>query len=311
MVGRTILLIALLVPVASMGQAKGTYDFLRLEAGARVAALNGSSVSLTDDPNLLFSNPGTLPTLSSPSASVGFLKHLLDVNSGNLVYGQSIGEYGTVAGGIVFVDYGSFDKTDETFNVTGSFGARDLALVGGWGIALNEQTSVGASMKFIYSSIAEYSSTGLALDFGVLYRIPEQRITLGASILNLGTQLTTYAGTHEPLPLDIKVGVSVQPQHLPAILSLNFHKLNETDGGFFSRFGAFSIGAELLLSENIRLRGGYHNEKRSDLKLGTSSGLAGFAFGGGLKFSEYLVDYAFTAYGSIGGLHRISVGMTF
>ena len=305
------LLIALLLPALALGQRKGTYDFLRLEAGARVAALNGTSVSLTDDPNLLFSNPGSLPTLSSPSASAGFLKHLLDVNSGNLVYAQSIGEYGTVAGGIIFVDYGSFDETDESFNVLGSFGARDLALVGGWGTSLNEQTSVGASLKFIYSSIADYSSTGLALDLGVLYRIPEERITLGASILNLGTQLSTYAGTREILPLDIKIGVSIQPQHLPAVLSLNFHKLNEADDGFFSRFAAFSVGAEFLLSENIRLRAGYNNERRTDLKLGSSSGLAGFAFGGGIKVSDYLVDYAFTSYGSIGGLHRISLGMTF
>jgi hypothetical protein len=311
MVRRVMLTVCLVVPVLASGQKKGTYDFLRLEAGARIAALSGSSVALTDDPNVLFSNPGTLPTLSAPSASAGFLKHLLDVNSGTLVYGQSIGQYGTVAGGIVFVDYGSFDKTDESFNVLGSFGARDLALVGGWGMALNENVSVGASLKFIYSSIAEYSSTGLGLDLGALYRLADKRISVGASILNLGTQLSTYAGTRENLPLDITIGGSIQPEHLPAVLSLAFHKLNETDDGLFSRFSAFSLGAEFLLSQHIQLRAGYSNEKRKDLKLGTSSGLAGFAFGGGVRFSGYLVDYAFTSYGSIGGLHRISLGMTF
>ena len=311
MVTRTVLIAAVLMPLAGLAQDKGTYDFLRLETGARIAALSGTSVSLTDDPNLLFSNPGTLATLSKPSASAGFLKHLLDVNSGNIVYGQSIGSSGTVAAGIVFVDYGSFDETDESMNVLGSFGARDLALVGGWGMALNDETSVGASLKFIYSSIASYSSSAAALDLGILYRLVEQRITIGASLLNLGTQLSTYAGTRESLPLELKAGVSVQPEHLPAVLSLTFHKLNEADDGFFSRFSSFSIGAEFLLSENIRLRGGYNNEKRSDLKLGTSSGLAGFAIGGGVRISTYLVDYAFTSYGSIGGLHRISVGMTF
>jgi len=311
MVARLLLALSLLGAVAARAQDKGTYDFLRLEAGARVAALGGTSVSLTDDPNLLFTNPGTLATLSRPSASAGFLKHLLDVNSGNLVYGQSIGSAGTIAGGIVFVDYGSFDETDESMNVVGTFGARDLALVGGWGMALNDQTSVGASLKFIYSSIASYSSSAMAMDLGVLYRLIDERVTIGASVLNLGTQLSTYAGTRESLPLELKAGVSVQPEHLPAVLSLTFHKLNEADDGFFSRFGAFSVGAEFLLSENIRLRAGYNNEKRTDLKLGTSSGLAGFAFGGGVKISTYLVDYAFTSYGSIGGLHRISVGMTF
>lgn len=303
--------VCLWVPLAAWAQDKGTYDFLRLEVGARLAALSGSSVSLTDDANMLFSNPGTLPTLSKATASAGFLKHLLDVNSGNVVYGQSIGDAGTVAGGIVFVDYGSFDETDRSLNVLGSFGARDLALVTGWGMALNERTSVGASLKFIYSSIASYSSSALGLDLGVLYQIPEERITIGASLLNAGTQLGTYAGTRESLPLELKAGMSIQPQHMPAILSLTFHKLNEADDGFFSRFSSFSIGAEFLLSENIRLRAGYNNERRTDLKLGTSTGLAGFAFGGGVRISSYLVDYAFSSYGTIGGLHRVSVGMTF
>jgi long-subunit fatty acid transport protein len=307
---RPLVVLSLLVPCIALGQSTGTYDFLRLEAGARVAALNGTSVSLTNDPNLLFSNPASLSTLSRRSASVGYLKHLLDVNSGNLSYGQSIGDYGFVGGGILFVDYGSMDKTDELFNVLGTFGARDLAVVGGWGYGLNENASIGASLKFIYSSIADYSSTGLALDIGALYQLPEERITLGASILNLGTQLSTYAGAREKLPLDMTIGMSIQPKGLPAVLSLNFHKLNEADNGFFSRFAQFSVGAEFLLSENIQLRAGYNNERRTDLKLGTSSGLAGFAFGGGVRVSDYLVDYAFTSYGAIGGLHRVSLGMT-
>ncbi len=76
------------------------------------------------------------------------------------------------------------------------------------------------------------------------------------------------------------------------------------------RFSAFSFGAEFLMSESVRLRVGYDNEQRKELKLGTTAGLAGMSLGGGILLGEYIVDYAFNSYGKIGSLHRISIGMT-
>ena len=144
-----------------------------------------------------------------------------------------------------------------------------------------------------------------------MYQIPAELITLGLSFRHLGTQLDTYAGLNESLPLDITVGITKRPEHLPVLLNLNFHKLNESQESFFDRFGAFSIGAEFLMSESVRLRVGYSNEKRRELKLGTTAGLAGFSFGGGLLVKEYVIDYALNSYGKIGSIHRISLGMNF
>ena len=163
--------------------------------------------------------------------------------------------------------------------------------------------------KVIYSSIAGSRSTALALDAGILYEIPSQNITLGASVLSLGTQLSSYMQTREALPLDVKIGITKRPEHLPVLLNLDFHKLNEPQDNFFQRFSSFSLGAEFLMSESVRLRVGYSNEQRKELKLGTSSGLAGFSLGGGIILGDYIVDYAYNSYGSIGGLHRISIGM--
>jgi hypothetical protein len=192
----------------------------------------------------------------------------------------------------------------------GTFGATDLALVVGVGRALDDVTSVGLNAKIIHSSIAGSRSTALALDAGILYQIPSQNITIGASILSLGTQLSSYMQTRESLPLDVKIGITKRPEHLPVLLNLNFHKLNEAQDNFFRRFSSFSFGAEFLMSESVRLRVGYNNEQRKELKLGTGSGLAGMSLGGGIVFGDYVVDYAYNSYGSIGGLHRISIGMS-
>jgi hypothetical protein len=301
----------LILAATGFGQDKGTYAFLRNDIGARAAGLNGSFVSMTNDPNVLFYNPGALTTLTESKGSAGFLKHLMDVNGGYLSFSRSVEGIGNMGAGILFMDYGSFTETDESMNTLGTFGARDIAVIVGAGRTLDEVTSVGINLKIIYSSIAGFSSSGIAMDMGILYQIPSQNITIGASVLTLGTQVKTYAGTKEALPLDVKIGITKRPEHLPVLLNLNFHHLIDDQDSFLSRFSAFSFGAEFLMSESVRLRLGYNNQQRKELKLGTSSNLAGISLGGGIVLGEYVIDYAFNSYGKIGSLHRVSIGSSF
>ena len=298
-------LVVCLCPLAAQTT---TYEFLRNDVGARAAALNGSFVSMTDDPTGLFYNPATLATIARPRVSAGYFKHLLDVNAGHLVYSQVMRDI-HVAAGVIYIDYGTIMRTDASSNVLGDFGAHELAAVAGGALELNDVSSVGAAVKFVFSSLAEYSSSAVALDAGYLYRIPDQHISIGASIQNLGRQIKTYAGIHESLPLDIRIGITKQPEHLPVLLNLNFHRLQESVDRFWARFSSFSLGAEFVMSPSVRLRAGYDNRMRQDLKLGTSAALAGFSFGGGILMREYQIDYAFNSLGKIGSLHRFTIGI--
>jgi hypothetical protein len=304
-----IFLIAIVCASATLCAQQGTYNFLRTDVSARAAALNGSFVSMKDDPNVLFYNPASIGTLTSSKVSINYLKHLMDVSAGTLSYGQYIAGTGNVGVGITYIDYGSFDRTDEAMNVLGTFYSREMAFVAGIAAHYDDDILVGINAKYIYSSIAEYNSYALAVDLGFLYDIPSQNLTIGGSILNLGMQFQTYAGLDESLPLDVKFGITKLPQHLPVLLNIDFHRLNEKGDNFFDRFSNFTIGAEFLMSESVRLRVGYNNKQRKELKMGTSAGLAGFSMGGGIILKEYQIDYAFNSYGQIGGLHRISLGI--
>ena len=73
----------------------------------------------------------------------------------------------------------------------------------------------------------------------------------------------------------------------------------------------FTIGAEFLMSKSLRLRVGYNNKQRQDLKTGTTAGLGGFSFGAGLVLKEYQIDYAYNSYGDFGGIQRFSIGINF
>jgi hypothetical protein len=307
-------LISILIALSALSLfagGNGTYDFLRNDVSARAAALGGSFVTMTDDPNMIFYNPSSLATLSGKRVSVGYFKHLLDINSGYASFGTDISGLGHIGAGVVYINYGEFPWRGEENQDLGTFGAGELSMSVGYGNELREGFLYGVNVKFIYSSIAEVSSSGVALDFGVQYMAVPNRILLGASLLNLGTQLDPYMNTRESLPLDLKIGMSIFPEHLPVVLLIDLHKLNENQDKFSEHFQAFSVGAEFFPSPNVQLRVGFNNERRKEWKIGSSSGMAGFSFGGGIITEKYTVDYAYNSYGSIGGLNRISVGLSF
>ena len=304
-------LLAVMSGSAARAQETTAFAFLRNDVGARAAALAGSVVSMSNDPVLLFYNPASLGTLESASGSVGFFKHLLDINAGYAVFGEEIAGFGHVGAGVVYTNYGTFDRTDDAGNVLGTFTASDIAFSAVYSNALEENVFYGGAVKFIYSSIAGYRASAIAADAGILYRIPSSRLTLGASLRNIGRESSTYAGVTESLPLDLALGASVVPRGLPLLLNVDFHRLNENPGGFADRFRAFTVGGEFTLSRVFQARFGYNNQSRKDLQTGTASGLAGFSAGVGITVSGTVVDYSLSSLGPIGNLHRISVGTSF
>lgn len=305
-----LLLLGMTSIAGTLSAQQSTYNFLRVDPSARTAAMNGSFVSMKDDPNVIFYNPASLGTLTIPRISVSYLDYFLDVSAGTLSYAQHIAGIGNIGAGIMYMDYGSFNRTDISMNVLGTFGAKELALVAGIATHYDDDILIGINAKYIYSSLAEYTSSALAVDFGFLYEIPSQNLTVGGSILNLGKQLSTYDGVIEPLPFDVKFGFTKRPEHLPVFLNIDFHRLNESGEKFFDRFSNFTVGTEFLMSSSLRLRAGYNNKQRKELKMGTSAGLAGFSLGVGLVLKEYQIDYAYNSYGHIEGLHRFSLGIS-
>ena len=295
----------------SLAETNTVFNFLRNDVSPRAAALAGSFVTVTGDPNSIFYNPAGMSTLEVPMGSIGFFKHLLDINEGYVSYSMPFEDLGYFGAGIIYTNYGTFDETDDLGNNLGSFTASEFALTLGYSDILEDNVHLGANVKFIYSSIASYTSTGIAADLGMLYAIPETKVTIGASLRNLGSQLTSYMSTKEDLPLDFAVGFSVVPRGLPLLLNVNFHKLNESQDNFTDRFRAFTVGGEFTLSKVIQARVGFDNEKSKDLKTGTTLGLAGFSGGVGIKVNEYVVDYSLSSLGGIGNLHRISIGTSF
>lgn len=304
---KSVFFLFLLLTAAGLVKAQNTYEFLRIDMSPRAASLGGSFVSNNDDPDVIFYNPAGMNLLEENPISFSFVKHLLDINLASLSYSTTFNDWGRFGIGIKYINYGTFTEADEVGNRTGEYGAGEAALVLGYANSLDENFYYGSNVKVIYSGIADASSAAIAVDLGLHYLIPSQEMSIGFAVLNAGSQISQYIKNKEDLPLDVVIGVSKKLEHLPLRLSLDFHKLNEERDSFGERFKAFSVGAEFTLSRVLKLRLGYDNEKRSDLKIGAFAGLAGFNLGFGAKISSYNFNYGFSSMGAIGTLHRIGV----
>ncbi|HCY74527.1 MAG TPA: hypothetical protein DHV28_01280 [Ignavibacteriales bacterium] len=304
---KVIFLSLTLIIFCSSTFSQNTFDFLRLDGSARAGALGGSFVSNNDDADVIFYNPAGMDLLDGNPASFSFVKHLMDINLASLSYSTEFENIGRFGAAIKYINYGNFEGADEFGTKTTEFSAGEFAFVLGYANQLDDDFYYGANVKFIYSGIETRSSTAMAVDLGLHYAIPDKNWNFGFAVLNLGGQLTKYYNTTEDLPLDVVVGLSKKLENLPLRLSVDFHKLNQKRDDFVQRFKAFTVGAEFTLSKVMKLRLGYDNERRSEFKIGTTAGIAGFNAGLGIKVSDYQFDYAYSSLGSVGGLHRVGV----
>lgn len=289
--------------------AQSPFDFIQLGISARSAGLGGAFTSISKDQTALFFNPGSLATVESSAVSATFMKHVLDISSGMATYTLPVEKNSSerIAISAVYTTYGSFDRTDEFGSVTGSFSANNVGLMGTYSNELDTTLSYGVTAKFMYATLDDLASSAVALDAGVLYRMPASRTNIGFSILNIGTQLSTFQGITDRMPIDVRLGINHRLRGLPLLLNFSLHHLADDADAFFDRVGNFSIGGEFILSKVLDLRIGYDNYVRNATSIQGQRRFSGFAAGVGVRTAYVQIDYGVSALGTAGSIHRLTL----
>lgn len=292
--------------------AQSPFDFIQMGISARSAGLGGAFTSITNDQTTVFFNPGALSSVEKSSVSATFMQHVLDIASGQAIYTLPFDKNSSerFAVSAIYTSYGAFDRTDEFGSITGTFSANNVAFMGSYSNELDSTLSYGCNAKFLYASLDDLASTAIALDAGVLYRLPASRTNIGFSILNIGTQLSTFTGFTDRLPVDVRLGINHRLRGLPLLLNFTFHHLADDADAFFDRVGNFGIGGEFILSKIVNLRLGYDNYVRNATSIQGQRRFSGFAAGIGVKTEYVIIDYAASALGTAGSIHRLTVTTT-
>lgn len=306
----------------SMAQVGGEriYNFLNIPTSAAQAALGGEVLTLNDDVNQPLWNPSTISRYMDNQTALNYVNYLADINMGSITFAHLINRrFGTLHGGIQYIDYGDFIGADEEGVETGEFGARDLAISIGY--AYNIRMSdfyVGANLKFLSSKIENYTSQGAAMDFGIYYYSDYRPYSFTAVIRNLGYQFSPYDEKREDIAYDIAVGASYLMSDVPLKWHFTINSLqqwniavpnpsnDETDldgnsssesiSVFENAIRHFVIGAEFFPERKFNLRFGYNFRRAAELNLTETRTFAGVSAGFGLKMGRFKLDYAFTKY---------------
>lgn len=295
----------LLIPATSWGTNSkvGTtaYGFLKIDVGARSTAMGGAFVGLSDDETALFFNPGGLVQIETRRFFTTYNNYIVDIQSGFLGYVHPYNENTRLGISVCYFNYGTFDRTDNEGTNLGTFGASDFALAFSVGKTLTPQLNLGATGKFIYEKLEDYSSDALAFDVGVMYLFRDGRTRIGGVGQNIGVQLKGATESHkDPLPTSVKLGISHQMRELPLTIVLDAAK--PLDNDIF-----FSLGGELTALKPLYLRLGWSSFGKNYKTDSDKDNLAGFSTGFGVTWKVYRFDYAFSSYADLGGVHKISI----
>lgn len=301
--------ILMVIPFSGATALDTPFSFLRYISGARAGGLSGSFVAIENDATALHFNPATISTVEDKQISVTFLKHVLDVNSGNFSYIYHTEDKGTLAGFAGYTNYGSFDYADNLGYRSGqTFSANDVQLGAAYSNELDSNFYYGVALKYIYSGIEDVNASAMAADVGLFYLMPDRRTNIGASIMHAGFQLSKIDGETESLPLDMRIGINHRLRGLPLLVNFSFHHLADATDEFLDRFKSFNIGGEFYLGEYVQVRLGYDNQVRNLTDAEADKSFTGFSGGLGITANNFNIDYGLTSYGGSAQLHRFSFG---
>ncbi|MGD0581966.1 MAG: type IX secretion system protein PorQ [Bacteroidales bacterium] len=315
-------------PLFSQTGGDHVYDFLDLTHSSLVTSLGGTNVSLlNDDLNMAYLNPALLSSSMDNSLAINYVNYFAGINYGMTMYSKSYAGIGSFAAGITYLNYGTFQETDESGNITGTFTAAEYALSLIYSRTIDSLFSFGVDLKPVLSNLEKYTSFGFAVDAGAAYHSRNGLFSAGLAFKNIGMQITTYTGgARESLPFEIQAGVSQKLGHAPFRFSLTLRHLEKFDltynytsatnpsstQSFKDGFGEnllrhVIIGAEIIPQKNFYFSAGYNYQRREELQVESKVSTVGFSWGFGINTSFMSIGFGRATYHLAGSSNNISL----
>ena len=292
------LLVALLSRPAFPGGTGGeAMPFLKIDAGARAAALGGSYCASGDDALSVFYNPAGSSMAMRKEAAFSHSEWLQGIRHEVLAYVQPLSRTATVFSGANLLLSGEMDQLNAAGVRTGTFDSRDAVFLSGISGSLGRGIYGGAAVKALYQKADAESAYSWAGDLGLLMLHGKYRYGLSAA--NIGGKLE-LGSTSFDVPLILRAGAA-------RLIREQFWVMADVvkNGAGDATLGTGAEAEfELNREESFFIRAGYRNGRSANAG-------SGFSCGGGLHNKDLRLDYAFSPYGDLGTTHRFTLSFTF
>jgi hypothetical protein len=291
--------------IGSVGRSGAA--FLEVPVGARPIAMGDAFTAGTDDLNVMHYNPAGLGTLQYPVLSLFHDELILDSRYENITgaFPYFKGFFG-ISSSVFWVP--PFEKVDINGNSNGKVNFYNSATTVSYGRVIGP-VLLGASVKYIYQKIDTMTYQSAAVDLGIQKQLymyspfiaPIRNFTIGASILNLGTDVSS-----SPLPRTLRIGTSYMPTkwvkfNVDMVESLiDPSDIYDFTSGFDESF-RLNCGLELSWQEMLFFRCGYRFNDVGHYSLG-------FGFNYAFSNVAFTVDTSYSDSGIFGPVYSINVG---
>ncbi|OPL18520.1 MAG: hypothetical protein AVO35_04100 [Candidatus Aegiribacteria sp. MLS_C] len=268
----------------------GAFSFLKIDPGARAAALGGTAL-LNSGETGVFTNPALLPDLDGASMTAGHNQWYGDAVQNFLAWNFPLGSFDCSLGAR-YVHVGDLEMREgATSDPLTTFSAWDLSIHGAAGVRLG-MFDLGVGLKYLREKVWTESATGFAADLGVAVR-PAEDLCIAAALQHMGPPVT----------------MAVEDYRLPATWRAGARY------GFPTSLGRVSISAEAGKPLDNRPFAGtgieYEPSEWLALRFGSRFGneTGDLTFGTGLTAGGWGLDYAFVPSDhALGTVHRFTLG---
>ncbi len=198
-----------LVLTASISLAQGvgttTADILKINQGARPAAMGGAYTAMGDDAYSVNYNPAGLAQIKATQIVLMHLDSLADISYEYLTFATAFGSDSAMAANITYRHMPTIDNGNGNAPVNSDDFLGSLS----YALKCSSMFRIGLTVKYLNTDLASFSSSAVAFDLGgQLDKLP-YGLRAGLAVQNLGTgmKFNPTGTTSDPLPMFIRVGL--------------------------------------------------------------------------------------------------------
>lgn len=287
---------------ADVNSRAGTsgFSFLKIDHGARAVSMGGAFTGLADDESSLYYNPAGIARYETKRFVGGYHNYFTDMQAGMAGIIVPLGYDKAVGFHINYLNYGDFIETDESGETLGEFSGGDLLFGLSGAMRYGYNWSFGATLKFIYEKIQDYSATGVAVDLGARYSWDRERYMVGFMAQHLGFQLSSLGEEKDKLPATFRGGGAIRPRGLPMLFAADVIVPIDNDP-------VVALGMEYYELEPLYFRIGWNSFGSNYRTADSDDSWSGLGLGVGFDVKNMQISYAFAPGAELGDSHRITI----
>jgi hypothetical protein len=285
-------------PALYAGAGSDGAAFLKVEAGARAAAMGGAFAAVSDDASSVFYNPAGPALVQNNEILLSHAEWLEGLRNEHAAYVHVLSARLTLFAGLTALIIPALDEYDAVGTRTGDFSAMDGAAGAGLAVALGNDAYFGLFGKTVYQQADTRKAYAYAADIGFIQNYGET-VRVGLAVQNFGTPIKLYSENFE-LPRTYRAGGAYRLMRR-AWLTAEFMQVGHSDlAAAAGAEGEYAITAR----ETVFARAGYKTGRSKNAGPGVSAGV-------GVRSGDIGVDYAFSPFGDLGDTHRFTLSYRF